>query len=80
MALLLPHPDYMIDSTLVDLYRQFLASYADDPAVWKARPCDVASWWRRRSTSRIVSGDSGWKIVGPAAPDGRIEFAVAEPV
>ena len=76
MALLLTHPDYMTNPALVDLYRGFLTRYAEDPTAWKARPCDVASWWRRRSASRLVPADTGWKIVGPAAEDGRIEFVV----
>jgi peptidoglycan/xylan/chitin deacetylase (PgdA/CDA1 family) len=74
MALLLTHPDYMAEPGLLDLYRGFLARYADDPTAWKASPRDVASWWRRRAASRLVPADAGWKIDGPAAEDGRIEF------
>ena len=76
MALLLTHPDYMTKPVLVELYRGFLACYADDPTAWKARPRDVASWWRRRAVSRLIPSGREWKIVGPAAEDGRIEFAV----
>jgi hypothetical protein len=74
MALLLTHPDYMAEPDLLDLYRGFLTRYADDPTAWKARPRDVASWWRRRAASRLVPAGTGWKIDGPAAEDGRIEF------
>ena len=74
MALLLTHPDYMTEPVLVDLYRGFLARYADDPTAWKARPRDVASWWRRRAASQLIPSGREWKIVGPAAEDGRIEF------
>jgi peptidoglycan/xylan/chitin deacetylase (PgdA/CDA1 family) len=74
MALLLTHPDYMIDPALVDLYRRFLARYADDATAWKAKPGDVAAWWRRRSSSRLVPAETGWRIVGPAAEDGRVEL------
>jgi peptidoglycan/xylan/chitin deacetylase (PgdA/CDA1 family) len=74
MALVLTHPDYMTEPKLVDLYRSFLTRYADDPTVWKARPRDVASWWRKRAASRVVGTATGWKIEGPAAEDGQIEF------
>jgi peptidoglycan/xylan/chitin deacetylase (PgdA/CDA1 family) len=74
MALLLTHPDYMTEPALVDLYRGFLARYAADPTAWKARPRDVASWWRRRAASRVILSGTEWKIVGPAAEDGRIAF------
>jgi hypothetical protein len=76
MALLLTHPDYMLDPRLIDLYRGFLSTYATDPTAWKARPLDVASWWRRRSESRLAPSATGWDILGPAAADGRVEFVV----
>jgi peptidoglycan/xylan/chitin deacetylase (PgdA/CDA1 family) len=76
MALLLTHPDYMAEPHLLDLYRGFLSRYADDQTAWKASPRDVASWWRRRAASRLVPAGTGWKIDGPAAGDGRIEFCV----
>jgi hypothetical protein len=78
MALLLTHPDYMTAPALVDLYRGFLARYADDATAWKAKPCDVASWWRQRSASQLVKDATGWKIVGPAAKDARIDFVVPQ--
>ena len=75
MALLLTHPDYLTEPVWVELYRGFLACYAEDPTAWKARPRDVASWWRRRAVSQLIPSGTEWKIVGPAAEDGRIEFA-----
>jgi len=74
MALLLTHPDYMTEPAMLSLYRGFLARYADDAAAWKARPCDIADWWRSRSSSRLVRTPEGWTIEGPAEGDGRIEL------
>ena len=78
MALLLTHPDYMTEPELIELYRGFLARYANDPTAWKASPRDIASWWRRRAVSRLVPRGTDWKIVGPAAEDGQHRIRRAE--
>ena len=72
MALLITHPDYMLDQELVDAYRRFLATVAEDASVWRALPRDVAAWWRRRHASSLERDGDGWRIVGPAAVDGGI--------
>ena len=75
MALLITHPDYMIEPRLVELYERFLARHSDDPTLWKALPRDVASWWRRRAVSHVVPADKGWRVVGPAADEASLRFA-----
>jgi hypothetical protein len=72
MALLITHPDYMIERRWVEVYRRFLERYADDTTLWRALPMDVAAWWRRRADSRLVADGDGWRIDGPAAPEGRV--------
>lgn len=72
MALLITHPDYMIDEDRVAAYERFLRTFASDETVWKVLPREVSTWWRRRAASSIEPADRGWRIVGPAAEDGRI--------
>lgn len=75
MALINTHPDYMLESDRLDVYRGYLDAYAHDPDVWSALPRDVASWWRGRAASRLEPGPAGtWRIVGPAEHQGRIDF------
>src|SRR4051812_40687864 len=74
MALLITHPDYMLDQERLDVYDRFLASFADDEMMWPALPRDVAAWWRRRAASSIVRDGDGWRVEGPAAQDGRVEL------
>jgi peptidoglycan/xylan/chitin deacetylase (PgdA/CDA1 family) len=75
LALLITHPDYMLDSEPRDAYDRFLASLARDGTAWAALPREVSSWWRRRAASHIECIDGRWEIVGPAAGEGRVAFA-----
>jgi hypothetical protein len=75
MALIDTHPDYLIDKPVFDAYRSFLEAFADDSDAWKALPREVSDWWRRRSESTIERDESGWKVVGPAAGEARIDFS-----
>jgi hypothetical protein len=74
MALLITHPDYMLDSGPRKAYARFLGRFQDDSGVWKALPHEVSSWWRRRAASHLEPADAGWRIVGPAAAEGKISF------
>ena len=74
MALLITHPDYFTDGKLVGCYERFLARFADDPSAWRALPRDVSAWWRRRAASGLELTDGEWRIVGPAADEGRVAF------
>jgi hypothetical protein len=77
MALLITHPDYMLDPERLDVYDRFLATFAADETMWKALPRDVAAWWRRRAASSIERDGDGWRIAGPAAETGLIAFGPA---
>ncbi|MCE9556640.1 MAG: hypothetical protein K8T91_25100 [Planctomycetes bacterium] len=72
MALMLTHPDYLLDPDKLKLYRDFLARVNDAGGFWHALPRDVARWWRRRDESslRLSPGNRAW-IEGPAAERGR---------
>jgi hypothetical protein len=74
MALLVTHPDYLTDEAIMGAYRRFLESFARDASAWKALPRDVSDWWRRRASSSVERSGAEWKVVGPAAADGRVEF------
>jgi hypothetical protein len=76
MALLITHPDYMLERERLDVYDRFLASFAGDETMWAALPRDVASWWRRRAASSIERGDDGgWRVTGAAAGEARVELS-----
>jgi hypothetical protein len=72
MALLITHPDYMLEPRLVHAYRRFLEAFQSDANVWKALPREVSAWWRRRAASSLEWTGQDWRIVGPAATDGSI--------
>jgi hypothetical protein len=75
MALLITHPDYMLERERLDVYDRFLSTFAGDETMWAALPRDVASWWRRRAASSIERAGEGWRVVGPAAAEARVELA-----
>jgi hypothetical protein len=78
LALLITHPDYMLEERHREAYTHLLTAFAGDPTSWAALPREVSAWWRRRAESHIERGKDGrWRIVGPAAADGRIAFAPA---
>jgi hypothetical protein len=73
IAVLLTHPDYMLDSARLAAYEAFLERYEADLTVWRALPREVSAWWRRRAASSIVEAPDGHlRIDGPAADEARI--------
>jgi hypothetical protein len=74
MALLLTHPDYMLDQQVLRAYTRVLERFADDRTVWKALPREVSAWWRRRSESSLESTPEGWRVVGPATGEAKINY------
>ncbi|HEY6399571.1 MAG TPA: hypothetical protein VIX82_19160 [Solirubrobacteraceae bacterium] len=75
MALIVTHPDYFVDERILSAYERFIRPYVDAPGAWKARPRDVSAWWRRRAASRLERTDDGWRVIGPAEAEARIDFA-----
>jgi hypothetical protein len=78
MALLITHPDYMLDPERLRAYDRFLECFASDATAWHALPRDVSDWWRRRANSHVERAGDGWRIAGPAAHDGRVELVGAD--
>jgi peptidoglycan/xylan/chitin deacetylase (PgdA/CDA1 family) len=54
MVLLLIHPDYCGAGRLLGQYEELLKRLADIEGGWRARPSEVAAWWRRRSAMELV--------------------------
>jgi hypothetical protein len=79
MALMIVHPDYMLEPERVTAYRRYLERFAADPTAWRALPREVSAWWRRRAASRIEHSGGGWRVVGPAAGEARIRFGTEPP-
>ena len=79
MALMLTHPDYLIEPRRLDLYRAFLTEVRDQGCYWHAIPRDVATWWRARDRSRVEPGNAGgWIVHGPAAAAGALASLTVE--
>lgn len=74
MALLVTHPDYLVDVYALEAYRRLLERYAGDGTAWKPLPAELATWWRQRAASHIVADGGGWTVDGPAGERGRILF------
>jgi hypothetical protein len=72
MALLITHPDYMLERERLDLYAGFLDAFGTDEGVWCALPSEVSAWWRRRAASTLVAVPGGWRVDGPAAADAAV--------
>lgn len=72
MALLITHPDYMLEPERIDAYRSFLAHATADQHVWCALPSEVSAWWRRRAASKVEREEDGWRVAGPAAGEAAV--------
>jgi hypothetical protein len=74
LALLITHPDYMLDAERLGAYERLLERYRDDDTAWRALPREISDWWRRRAASRLEPSDDGWRVVGPAAADAAVRL------
>jgi glycosyltransferase involved in cell wall biosynthesis len=75
LALIDTHPDYLRDPSILNAYERFLDQFVTDQSAWKALPAEVSAWWRNRADSSLIRDGDGWKVVGPAAQDARVELA-----
>jgi hypothetical protein len=74
MALLITHPDYLLDDELLSAYRRFIAAYHDDQTAWRALPHEVSHWWRRRAATQLRLVGDRWRPDGPAAGQAMVAF------
>jgi peptidoglycan/xylan/chitin deacetylase (PgdA/CDA1 family) len=78
LAVLLTHPDYLLEDDLLAVYERFVAEVAADASAWHALPRDVSRWWRQRAASRLVESGQGWAIEGPAEGRGEVRLGAPE--
>ena len=74
MALLLTHPDYLLDARVMRSYEQFLAWAANDPACWRVLPSEVSEWWRIRQGTELVAHSGSWRLRGQGAERAAVEI------
>lgn len=79
MALMVTHPDYLVDPGRLALYERFLARLASDRTAWHALPREVAEWWRTRSRALVERRDGVWKLEGSAGSRARLRLGAPEP-
>jgi peptidoglycan/xylan/chitin deacetylase (PgdA/CDA1 family) len=72
MALMITHPDYMLEQRHLDVYARLLDELGADETLWRALPREVSAWWRRRAESAVVRNGSGWVVEGPAAGEAAV--------
>ena len=74
LAVLITHPDYVHEGPVLAAYEQLLRHFAGDSGVWRARPAEVAAWWRRRAASSLEWDGTAWRVVGAAEGEATISF------
>jgi peptidoglycan/xylan/chitin deacetylase (PgdA/CDA1 family) len=72
MAVVLTHPDYLLEPSRLRVYERFVEWLAADADAWHALPRDVSAWWRRRAASLPVRHGDAWHVEGPAGAEARI--------
>jgi hypothetical protein len=72
MAVVLTHPDYLLEPSRLRVYERFVEWLAADADAWHALPRDVSAWWRRRAASLPVRYGDAWHVEGPAGAEARI--------
>ena len=79
MAVMLTHPDYLLDQARLSAYDAFLAGVADDESAWHALPGEVADWWRDRAATDLEKRDGGWHARGPIAANAAVRIGAPRP-
>ncbi len=80
MALINSHPDYLIQNSNWDVYREFLLTMKDRKGYWHALPKETAIWWRNRSINTSSIGPEENNIATLSLRDGDLVMSFAEPV
>jgi peptidoglycan/xylan/chitin deacetylase (PgdA/CDA1 family) len=73
----LVHPDYLLTEERLRIYDQLLGFLCAASDGWHARPCDVASWWKRRASDGGDAPDAA--LAYAAERNGRIAFELGGP-
>jgi len=67
LVLINVHPDYMRTKERMALYNELLHYMKQKSEVWHVLPKEAAKWWRERDRCRLVSINSGVKILGESS-------------
>jgi hypothetical protein len=78
MALMLTHPDYLLDPERLLAYDRFIGIQAGDQAVWHALPHEVADWWRERGDTHLGRSAGAWTAIGPAASRAQVRLGTPD--
>ena len=73
MALVLTHPDYLLDARVMRAYEEFLAWAAGDAACWHALPSEISGWWRDRRAMELILDRGSWRLRGPGVGRAAVE-------
>jgi hypothetical protein len=75
MAMMVTHPDYLLDPTFFAIYEEFLRVMSRRSGYWHALPAVVARWWRTRSALPAIHSESdGFAELLPGASVGTIHL------
>jgi hypothetical protein len=74
MALLLTHPDYLLDPERLAAYDGFMIEFGADRTAWHALPGEVADWWRLRAETTLAQSEGRWSPRGPGADRARVRL------
>jgi len=74
MALVITHPDYLVEPRLWDIYTKFLLILKERDDYWHALPREVAIWWRERADSRSEQGSRKFSMGEVVLVDNDIEI------
>jgi hypothetical protein len=81
LASFIVHPDYVIEHTARQLYKDLLAYLCRlraEENLWIALPGEVDDWWRARSQMALVGEGEKWRIEGPQKERARLAYARVE--
>ena len=78
MAMFLVHPDYILESDTLAIYKQLLATLSrlrGTRELWLALPGEIDRWWRARNRMSIEKRGASWRILGEGAERAVLAFA-----
>lgn len=81
LLMFLTHPDYLLDSRALQVYRALLAhldALRQERRLWFALPAEVDRWWRSRQQMTLVPDGDAWRIEGSGSHRARVAFATLQ--
>ena len=72
------HPDYLDTPEARATYAtllEHLSTLRAEADMWIALPGEIDTWWRQRSTMKLIADGDGWKIEGAGADRATVAYA-----